>query len=187
MRLVCLILGVACLAGCSQTPAPAVNHKLRAGFAARSDAGLRAGVVELRRVRFKKLDLNQDEQLTRQEASDDALRHPGIIETFADYDTNGDNHITFAEFLHEGVIQWWMAEIRPRIQRMFTKADENRDGMLKGKELDSIKLYFSLFPETHGADLNRDGVVPFSEFEDAYMYTLPKIQPQGPELTLPGR
>lgn len=180
-RLLPLVLSMAFLAGCGQTglQAPTVR---KAAFQAKTDAGLRAGVVELRKLRFKRLDLNEDGALTRSEASDEALRLPGVVEGFADYDVNGDGRIPFEpEFLREDVIHWWMGELRPKMQEMFFRIDTNRDFKLTGKELDTIKLYFSLYPETHGADLNQDGEVPFGEFEDAYMYILPKIQPQPTE------
>jgi Ca2+-binding EF-hand superfamily protein len=178
------LLALTLLSGCGSAATVTAASRAAQGLQARTDAGLHAGVVELRKQRFGKLDLNGDGALTRAEASDDALRLPGVIETFADYDTSGDGRIVPDEFLREDVIQYWMNELRPRIQTMFLKLDTNRDFKLTGKELDSIKLYFSLFPELHGSDLNQDGEVPFGEFEDAYVVTLPRFQPQGPEQSL---
>lgn len=176
------ILALTLLAGCGAAGVAPAAPRAAASFKARTDAGLHAGVVELRKLRFKKLDLNFDGALIRSEASDEALRLPGVVETFADYDASGDGRIVIEEFLREDVIRWWMGELRPRMQTQFFKLDTNRDFKLTGKELDQIKLYFSLWPETHGSDLNQDGEVPFGEYEDAYMYTLPKVQPQKTEL-----
>ncbi len=181
------ILALALLSGCSAASFTPAAPRVAASVKARTDAGLRAGVVELRKLRFKKLDLNVDGAVTRAEASDEALRLPGVIETFADYDVSGDGRIVIDEFLRDDVISWWMTELRPRIQALFIKTDANNDFKLTGKELERIKLYFSLWPETHGGDLNQDGEVPFGEYEDAYMYTLPKVQPQQTELAFLGR
>lgn len=176
------ILALTLLTGCGQAAFAPAAPRAAAVFKARTDAGLRAGVVELRKLRFKKLDLNADGAVARSEASDEALRLPGVIETFADYDASGDGRIVIDEFLRDDVIKWWMDELRPRIQALFIKTDSNNDFKLTGKELERIKLYFSLWPETHGGDLNQDGEVPYGEYEDAYMYALPKIQPQKTEL-----
>ena len=181
------LLALAVLTGCAAPafqPAPA---RKAAALAARSDAGLHAGVVELRKLRFRKLDQNEDGAVVRHEASDEALRLPGVIETFADYDADGDGRIVIAEFLREDVIRWWMTELRPRIQALFMKTDANGDLKLTGKELEKIKLFFSLFPETHGGDLNQDGEIPYLEYEDAYMIALPKLQPQKAERDLLAR
>lgn len=174
-----LALSAALLAGCGAHGTPNASAPRQAGgLQARTDAGLREGVVALRKQRFKALDLNGDGALVPSEASDNALKLPGIIETFADYDANGDGKIVLDEFLRDDVIRYWMGELRPRVQAMFQRIDVNRDFKLTGAELEKIKLYFSMFPETHGADLNQDGEVPYGEFEDAYVYTLPKMQPQ---------
>lgn len=175
------LLALALLAGCGTPAAPGAAKRLAAGLHARSDAGLHAGVVELRKVRFKKLDQDVDGAITRDEATDEALRLPGVIETFADYDVSGDGRITLPEFLREDVIRWWMGELRPRIQALFLKSDTNGDLKLTGKELEKIKLFFSLFPETHGGDLDQNGEIPYLEYEDAYMIALPKLQPQATE------
>ena len=91
---------------------------------------------------FKKLDVNVDGEITRSEASDEALRLPGVIETFADYDVSGDGRIVMAEFLREDVIAWWMTELRPRIQALFLKTDTNGD--LKLTESSAILKYLAV-------------------------------------------
>jgi Ca2+-binding EF-hand superfamily protein len=182
MRSVLLVaLSAALLAGCGAAGTPLSAPRQAASLQARTDAGLREGVIVLRKQRFKQLDLNGDGALVPGEASDSALRLPGIVEGFADYDANGDGKIVIEEFLRDDVIRYWMGELRPRIQTMFQRIDTNHDFKLTGAELEKIKLYFSMFPETHGADLNQDGEVPYGEFEDAYVSTLPKVQPQPQE------
>lgn len=171
-------LALSLLAGCGVAARPTAAPRPMTVAKARTDAGLRAGVIELRKLRFKKLDANVDGAIARNEASDEALRLPGVIETFADYDVSGDGRIVMEEFLRDDVIAWWMTELRPRIQALFMKTDTNGDLKLTGKELEKIKLFFSLFPETHGGDLNQDGEIPYLEYEDAYMIALPKVQPQ---------
>jgi hypothetical protein len=174
-----LALGLALtLTACGTAPtAPAHAPRVASGLAARSDAGMHDGVVALRKLRFKKLDLNESGDLTRAEASDQALLLPGFVNGFDDYDADHDGRITLTEFLREDVIQWWLSDLRPQIAGYFRQMDTNRDGALTAKERDRLTLFLSQHPELHGGDLNQDGKVDASEFEDAYMVVLPDYQP----------
>jgi Ca2+-binding EF-hand superfamily protein len=149
-------------------------------IAARSDAGLRAGVVALRTQRFERLDQNHDGAIARDEATDQALALPGVVSGFADYDADHDGAITLAEFLREDVIAWWSTEIRFKVRELFQKLDRNGDMQLVGAEREKVTLFFSTHPQLHGGDLDQDGRVTFTEFEDAYMVVLPIYQPPPP-------
>jgi len=172
-----IALATVMLAGCGTAVHSGVSASTAPRFQARSDEGLHQGVVTLRKQRFEHLDFNHDGVLTPNEASTEALYLPGLISGFQDYDTNGDMKITLSEFLREDVIQYWMDLLRPKIHEYFDRADSNRDGVLKGSEREKTDLFFSPMPQLHGGDLNQDGSVTFSEFEDAYMVILPVYQP----------
>lgn len=148
----------------------------RAQLSVRSDEGLRKGVIELRKVRFNKWDKNVNGVLTRDEVSDEQMALPGVISGFKDYDSNGDGQITLNEFLREDVIVFWMERIRPKVDELFSKHDRDGNRLLTPGEQDKVKLFFSPWPKLKGGDLNQDGVITFSEFEDAYMEVLPFFQ-----------
>jgi len=143
--------------------------------APRFSDGLRRGVIQLRRIRFDKWDLNpQDGVLTRLEVSDRNLTLPNdLIKGFADYDVNSDGKITFEEFLREEVIQMWMDLYADIVDGEFMIRDRNHNGVLDGSELAELRELFSRWPQLKGGDLNGDGVVHYSEFEDAYMQVVP--------------
>lgn len=172
-----IALATVMLAGCGTAAHTGVSTANATRLQARSDEGLHQGVLALRKQRFERLDLNHDEALTPDEASTEALYLPGLISGFQDYDANGDRKITLTEFLREDVIQYWMDLIRPKIREYFDKVDANRDGVLTGSERQKTDLFFSPMAQLHGGDLNQDGSVTFSEFEDAYMVILPFYQP----------
>jgi len=187
MRLpLALILATTVLAGCGQVPtARPATTKATKPLAAKGDAHLRAGVIKLRELRFKKLDINKNGAITPDEAADSALAVPGIIQGFGDYDANQDGQITVPEFLRDDVITFWMNELRPEIQKLFLKSDTNRDFKLTGAEKTKPQLYFNLFPECQGGDFDGDGAITYTEYEDAYMIALPKVQPPAPERDRP--
>ncbi|PIQ26591.1 hypothetical protein COW36_01500 [bacterium (Candidatus Blackallbacteria) CG17_big_fil_post_rev_8_21_14_2_50_48_46] len=142
----------------------------------RSDEGLRKGVVELRKVRFQKWDTNISGFLTPDEVSDEQMALPGVITGFKDYDSNGDGKIYLEEFLREDTIQFWMGVIRPKLDELFSKHDLDGNRLITQNENAKLKLFFSPWPKLKGGDLNSDGVITFSEFEDAYMEILPFFQ-----------
>lgn len=147
----------------------------------RSDQGLKDGVIELRKVRFQKWDKNVDGVITRNEVSDDNMKIPGVIDGFHSYDVNSNGKITIKEFLREDVIEFWMNLIRPKLEEQFAKHDKDRNRLITKEEQKKLKLFFSPWPKLNGGDLNKDGVITFSEYEDAYMYVLPFFQ-QGQEM-----
>jgi len=172
------------LSACQNSLAPAqlsanrlaAQSSVRTSAAARSDEGLRKGVIELRKVRFSKWDKNVNGVLTRDEVSDENMALPGVISGFKDYDSNNDGQITPAEFLREDVIIFWMNLIRPKVDELFSKHDKDGNRLLTVGEQDKVKLFFSPWPKLKGGDLNQDGVITYSEFEDAYMEVLPFFQ-----------
>jgi hypothetical protein len=145
------------------------------GLAPRYSDGLRRGVIQLRRIRFDKWDLNpNDGVLTRQEVSDRNLALPNdLIKGFADYDVNRDGRITFEEFLREEVIEMWMDLYADIVDGEFLIRDRNNNRVLDGAELQELAELFSRWPQLNGGDLNRDGRVSYTEFEDAYMQVVP--------------
>lgn len=145
------------------------------GLAPRYSDGLRRGVIQLRRIRFDKWDLNPtDGVLTRQEVSDRNLALPNdLITGFADYDVNRDGRITFEEFLREEVIEMWMDLYADIVDGEFLIRDRNNNRVLDGAELQELAELFSRWPQLNGGDLNRDGRVSYAEFEDAYMQVVP--------------
>lgn len=166
------------LAGCgvSSLNAPVVTKAAK--VKATSAQGIRDGVLALRKQRFQRLDWKiMDGALTPDEVEDSALVIPGIITGFGDYDADHDGRITLDEFLREDVIQNWIDAVTPKLEDQFYSMDLNHDGYLKGTERKSLNLFFMLYPELHGGDLNEDGGVTQSEYEDAYMAVLPSMQP----------
>ncbi|MBF2054483.1 MAG: EF-hand domain-containing protein [Candidatus Sericytochromatia bacterium] len=145
------------------------------GLKARYSDGLRRGVIQLRRIRFDKWDLNPtDGVLTRQEVSDRNLALPNdLITGFHDYDVNRDGRITFEEFLREEVIEMWMDLYADIVDGEFLIRDLNNNRVLDGAELQELRELFSRWPQLNGGDLNRDGRVSYAEFEDAYMQVVP--------------
>lgn len=172
----------ALMSGCAtqnlpQMPNRAAVSQLRAGNATvRSDEGLRKGVIELRKVRFQKWDTDVNGYLTRDEVSDQQMALPGVITGFGDYDANKDGKIYLEEFLREDTITFWMGIIRPKVDELFSKHDLDGNRLITQNENAKIKLFFSPWPKLKGGDLNSDGVITFSEFEDAYMEVLPFFQ-----------
>lgn len=160
------------LMGCVTPTSPDFNSmSLRAPqkVKAFSYEGKRKGVEKLRKIRFAKWDTNRDWILTRTEVTDNNLFLPGVVEGFHTYDVNGDNRITLKEFLKDEVIHWWMTQYQPILDDEFFILDDNRDGKLSGAELKQSQQLFQRWPHLNGGDLDQDGVVTFSEFEDAYM------------------
>lgn len=155
----------------------AMNPK--APLTLRSDEGLRKGVLELRKIRFQKWDTNVSGFLTRDEVTDQQMALPGVIDGFADYDANSDGKIYLEEFLREDTIAFWMEIIRTKIDVLFDKHDLDHNRVITANENAKLKLFFSPWPKLNGGDLNNDGVVTFSEFEDAYMEVLPFFQQTG--------
>lgn len=138
--------------------------------------GVRQGVIQLRRIRFDKWDLNQDGRLTRDEVSDRNLTMPlGLIKGFNDYDDNRDGQITFQEFLKERVITFWMDLYLSITEDEFFIIDDNQDGLLTGFEKEPARQLFARWPELNGGDLDKDGTVTFSEYQDAYMKVAPHL------------
>lgn len=186
-------LALSLLAGCAtqpvtalRMPAPvnqmaAVNTFSQPGI--RSDEGLRKGVIELRKVRFQKWDKNMDGAIVPDEVKDVNMSLPGVIAGFDDYDANHDGKIVMDEFLREDVIQFWMNLIRPKLEELFAKHDSDGNWLLTADEQAKLKLFFSPWPSLKGGDLNGDGVVTFSEFEDAYMTVLPFFQQANRDLS----
>lgn len=156
-------------------PAPVLRAASQPHPVARASEGLRRGVIQLRRIRFDKWDLNPtDGVLTRQEVSDRNLALPNdLIKGFDDYDVNRDGRITFEEFLREEVIEMWMDLYADIVDGEFLIRDLNNNRVLDGPELQELAELFSRWPQLNGGDLNRDGRVSYSEFEDAYMQVVP--------------
>lgn len=168
------------------SPQLAPRHAQMQRFAAgRSDEGLRKGVIALRKQRFQKWDKNFDAVITRNEVRDEDMRLPGVIEGFHSYDVNGDGEITLQEFLRDDVIEFWMNLLRPKLEEQFARLDRDGNRLLTGSEQDKLKLFLSMWPELKGGDANGDGVVTFSEYEDAYMAVLPFFQQRADGAQLP--
>lgn len=175
--LFCVLSSSFILSACNnQMLRPAQVPNLVLAQSARSDQGLREGVIELRKVRFQKWDKNVNGYLSPDEVSDEQMALPGVINGFKDYDTNSDGKIFLDEFLREDTIQFWMGKIRPKVDELFSKHDKDGNRIITKDEADKIKLFFSPWPQLKGGDLNQDGVITFSEFEDAYMKVLPFFQ-----------
>lgn len=151
----------------------------------RSREGLRQGVIQLRRIRFDKWDLMpKDDNLGRDEVSDQNLRLPGLINGFNDYDGNRDGRISFNEFLREDVIAMWSDIYADITDNEFIARDSDGNNQLEGAELQSLRELFSRWPELKGGDSNGDGRVSFDEFQDSYMQVAPWLSrtsslPQG--------
>lgn len=173
-----LALATLMLAGCglSSPNTPLVTKTAKVSSS--SAQGIRDGVIVLRKQRFQRLDWKiMDGVLTPDEVEDSALVIPGIISGFGDYDADQDGKITLEEFLRDDVIENWIDAVSPKLQEQFSSLDANHDGVLKGSERKRLNLFFMLYPEQNGGDLNHDDIVSISEYEDAYMAVLPSMQP----------
>lgn len=168
------------LVGCAAAPlqqAVRPTANLQAASSQRSPEGVRKGVIQLRKIRFDKWDTKpQDGLLTRAEVDDRALTLPnGLINGFDDYDVNRDGQITFQEFLREEVIHFWMELYLDIVDSEFVIRDRDNNGVLSGPELPELKELFARWPELNGGDLDHDGQVSYSEFQDAYMQVAPYL------------
>lgn len=100
--------------------------------------------------RFALADANQDDKLSRREASDAVVR--GV---FKNYDANKDSKLTFAE---------WQESDDTADEKLFAERDTNRDGHVTLVEAQASanrqKVFSSIFKE---GDTNGDGLLSRDE------------------------
>jgi hypothetical protein len=155
------------LAGCAHSPSLTAPSPERP-VSARSKASfndLVGGTRTFLRLKFEATDRDKRGFLTLEEAGGSGRSYvlgQETIGTFAEVDANRDGKLSFAEFGADVIVMRIAHRLHGQLVQMFVAADRDSDMELRGSEIPP------------GYDLNRDGRVPFEEYESAYAATVAK-------------
>jgi Ca2+-binding EF-hand superfamily protein len=182
-KLLPVALMLSLLSGCG------ANHLVngtsaRSGYvSAQSKAGVEKGIRGMFHAAFKAADADHDNKLSPQEipanlptavgagAAPTALVDPAAEdqarkELFAKLDLNKDGFVTYREFARPDAVQAAIVFYRSEVAKAFASLDKNGDHYLSANEVEGSAFKFA------DLDLNKNGKVTLSEFEDAFVRVL---------------
>lgn len=160
-KFVLSVLALTMLAGCGVGVGPTVTNKVPS-FSALSKESF-AKLIDMTRyfvkTKFDEADLDKSGFLTREEAMPSGATYvlgQTRLGAFEVIDANQDGKLVFGELATEAVLKDIAQNLHAQLVTLFTSQDRDSDMVLKGAEI----------PTAY--DLNRNGQVTFSEFEEAY-------------------
>ena len=180
MRKILILFAISILASCNSMQTSQDLLPLQQEVKIQSDTGVIKGLTEFFKRTFKSYDSNNDGYISefeyKTQLSGGITVNSGAKPYgFSELDLNKDHKISKVEFVKTLVNTQTTKDFRNNIKKVIQTADSNSDGLLNKKEfLNTIGIFAGsgisvLASDFEKSDLNKDGVLDQSEFEDFFV------------------